>query len=169
MNENEEQKKPEKAIKERSLETQQLVGRLSNMKVDETLTYQEMSDLVHGDVQNGHRCYLASARRIVEKTGVFTEAVWGIGIKRIPESEVGAIERDSTRKRLRRLAKRSAKRLGRVNYDALSEPDKRNHQIAAATVGAIAIITSTPSQKQIEQKVMDAGSLPPGDALKLFS
>jgi hypothetical protein len=146
-------------IKAVSREAIRLAARIESMEIGATITYSELSEIAGSDVQRARRHWLERARKIAEAAAVpaFTESVSGIGLKRIPQAEVATIEKTSTVGRIRRATRRSGKRLSRVDYANLDQDAKRAHDVAATTMGVLAMFVDRKGQASIEQGAIQSG------------
>lgn len=109
----------------------------------------------------------AARKSLLDEQRAFS-CVMGIGLKRLNDSEIVEQER-STIGTVRRTVKRSMRRLSVVNYDTLPPADQTVHRVTSATLGAIGLCVSKPSQLKLEQKARKSDALQVGEALKLFS
>ena len=112
--------------------------------------------------------YLYSARQIAERENVHFGAVSGLGIQRITHEEV-VMGSSAGISRMRKTARRLAKRITRVNFDSLTSRAKQIHN-TNLTIFRLGELFSKPSLvKQIESKVKDtSGPLAIEDTLKMF-
>lgn len=157
-------------IKTLSREAFRIAERISAMEIDSIISYDELSGIAGADVQSAKRYWLERARKIAESNPdpVFTESVFGIGLRRIAGGMVADVERTSTVGRIRRATRRSARRLSKVDYDKLTDDEKRAHNIAATTMGTLALFVGRSGQLTIEKAASSTPSIDPRDTLKLF-
>lgn len=138
-------------------ESQQLARRLMELVERDDYScvpYSELSRIADTDVTDGRgRSYLATARRICEReTGRLVDVVVGEGVKLLTVDEQAVLAPD-TIKRLKRMTRRRADRLARVQFDKLNGEQKRDHNIVASTIGAIRLFLKPSSQKQLGSAV----------------
>jgi len=149
---------PQRSIPERSVETQIIVDLIAGMEVGHTISYEELAKAINEkEVKAGT---LHSARNIAERDNkAFTACVRGVGIKRINDEQVVEHEHTDRRRRISRQARVSAKRIGRVDYDALTDHGKVKHQ-TAATTAAMVTMTLRPKQQEKIKKLVSEGKPP---------
>lgn len=142
---------------------------LSEAVVGKPITYEEISKAIGRDVRKHSMSALNTAKRSLfkEKQMVFaTER--NVGLVLIDDSTIiKSIEKD--RLHLHRTASKSLKKLAAVKFDNLDESSKKEHVVASAQMGAVAMFAHKSSAKKIESKVTaKAETLPIGETLKLF-
>lgn len=131
-----------------SFETRQIFNRLVKMEKGDSVTYTELSTLT-GRVIDGSSSHLQSVRRmLLNQHGMVFDCMPGHGVKRLNDTEmVGASTRDM--ESVRRKSKRAATKLLAVEFDGLSDDDKRTHN---ARVGMFRTITAF-SKPAIESRI----------------
>jgi len=155
---------------EKSVDTKVLEQVLAEANVGQMVTYEELSKAIGRDVRQFALPSLRSARHglLKSKNMVFgVEA--GVGYRRLDDSQIV----DSTvsdRAKMKRAANRSIKKLSVVNFDALPPEKKRQHTVASAQMGAIAMFSGKSATKKIETAVNETKTtLAIGETLKMFS
>jgi hypothetical protein len=148
-----------KSIPERSVDTQFLLERLLETDPGETITYEELTDLIGRDVRPGGDAYpnLFSARRIAQHDHrIVFEAVRKVGIVRLRDDAIVRTAPGSIQ-RARRAALRGSKVLACVeDFDNLSDKDKLQHNTALSVLGVIAHFAKPKSVKTVAAAVSDA-------------
>lgn len=156
-------------IHEKSADTKVLENVLSEAKVGDLVTYEQLSAAIGRDVRAFALPSLGSARRCLlnTKSMVFgTER--GVGVRRLNDSEIVSTTEDD-RRRIHRATTRSLRKLSVVKYSGLTNEDKRRHTVAAAQIGAIAMFASKNSEKKIASHVKTQENVAIGETLKLFT
>jgi len=150
-------------------ETQALITYLQNMKEGEVVPWDTLNRAAGVDVRT-RRSVLYSARRRLEKDHQIVTSIIPEGLKRNNPEEVIKIGQAHL-SRSHRLAKRGMRKLATVEYDALGDGAKESHNVAMATLGALAHASSVRSQKRLAEKLANNGSGPllVGDTLRLFA
>lgn len=142
-----------KTIAAISIESLELIKRLSTAKVGELIPYKELSDIAMSDVQTEKRGALVTATKhlLNEKQMVF-EAVRNVGLKRANDSEIVAHSEGPIEK-IRRISKRAMKRLTCVDFDKLPNDQKIAHNSKMSVLGVLHQVTAPGKLKQIEAQV----------------
>lgn len=158
-----------RTIGEISLEAQLLYTRLSQMQPDEIVTYDELSNIAARNVKTlAYPAFLTARKRCEELNNIVFGIVAKVGIRRllndeIPETAQSGIDR------IRRTAKRHARKLACVDYAALSEPMRTKHNINMSLLGVLGEISKTGRSRILEDQVKASQSaLPIGRTLELF-
>lgn len=111
-------------IGQRSYETQAVKERMEALPVGGTLTYADLDAIVKGDSREDKRHHVSHARKIVlNEKCIVLRCVPGIGYERIEGAD---ILHDTTRDiaHVRRTARTGKKKLGAVDFDALSDTQR---------------------------------------------
>jgi hypothetical protein len=77
-----------------------------------------------------------------------------IGVRRLPDTEIIAVDADRYRKKARSAARRGNSGLSSVDYDALEPDFQKAHNVKRAQLGAISLFT----RPSIAKKIAAAGS-----------
>lgn len=150
------------------VDTQELAKALSAVQIGETITYLTLSEKIGRNVQTVARGALVSACEILRRESQMAfGCVRSIGLQRLNDSGVVQSEKNSIG-RIKRLARRSGKRLAIVKPENLSPLERASYNVTSATLGAISLCVSTKSQNKLEQKARDTAKLEVGEAMKLF-
>jgi hypothetical protein len=153
---------------QKSADTKILESVLGELEIGQMATYGALSASIGRDVRKFAIGALNTARRTLfrEKQMVFDVEV-GKGVKRLDDSQiVDSVEAD--RQRIRRRARRTIDKLACVEFEKLSEGQKRKHVVASAQFGALQMFSDTNAAKKIAAKANGAKVIPIGDTLKLF-
>lgn len=159
-----------KTIPELSVDAQVLAKRLEQLKVDETVSYAELTALIKRDVRNGARHVLATARRIVlrDRKMVF-ECVCKLGVKRLNDSDIASIHEHSIR-HIHKTARNTSRKQLCADYEKLTNEEKVKLNSGLSFMGALSIMTTRPKIKQLENRVSEEhGKLPLAKTLEMFS
>jgi len=156
-------------IHEKSADTKILESVLAETTVGDLVTYEALSKAIGRDVRVFALPSLRSARHglLKSKNMVFgCEA--NVGYRRLDDSQiVDSAEQD--RVKMKRAANRSIKKLSVVDFDRLPPEKKKQHTVASAQMGAIALFSSKSTTKKITENVNDKTTLAIGETLKMFS
>jgi hypothetical protein len=156
-------------IHEKSADTKILESVLAEATVGDLVTYETLSKAIGRDVRAFALPSLRSARHglLKSKNMVFgCEA--NVGYRRLNDSQiVDSAELD--RIKMKRAANRSIKKLGVVDFDNLPPEKKKQHTVASAQMGAIALFSGKNATKKIAESVNDKTTLAIGETLKMFS
>lgn len=153
---------------EKSADAKVLENVLSEAEVGQTLTYEALSSAIGRDVRQHALASLRTARQgVLKSKGMVFGVERGVGLTRLNDQGI-LKSMESDRLRLQRGAKRSLRKLTVVDFDALSEGDKRKHIVASAQMGAVAMFSHKNASKKIESNVTNAEQLPIGETLKMF-
>lgn len=157
-------------LHEKSADTKVLENLLSEASVGQLVAYEEMSKAIGRDVRMHALSSLRTARQgLLKEKGLVFGVERGVGLKRLDDIGIVA-STESDRRKMQRVAKRSLRKLAVVNFDKLPDDKKRQHVVASAQMGAIAMFSAKSASKKIESKVVSNNSacLPIGETLKLF-
>ena len=156
-------------IHEKSADTKILESVLAEATVGDLVTYETLSKAIGRDVRVFALPSLRSARHglLKSKNMVFgCEA--NLGYRRLNDSQiVDSAELD--RMKMKRAANRSINKLGVVDFDKLPPEKKKQHTVASAQMGAIALFSGKNATKKIAESVNDKTTIAIGETLKMFS
>jgi hypothetical protein len=156
-------------IHEKSADTKILESVLAEATVGDLVTYETLSKAIGRDVRVFALPSLRSARHglLKAKNMVFgCEA--NVGYRRLNDSQI-VDSAESDRMKMKRAANRSIKKLGVVDFDKLPPEKKKQHTVASAQMGAIALFSGKNATKKIAESVNDKTTLAIGETLKMFS
>lgn len=149
-----------------SIDTRVLIDRLEKSAEGEVIPYDELNKLLGRDVRTVARHNVQSAMRHLESRGMVFSTIRTVGIKLLTDSErVG--EGDTGINKVRRCARRAAKRLRFNKFEALSNEEKTRTLTAQSVLGAVTQFTKPTAVKRISESV-ETGVLPVGKTLQLF-
>jgi hypothetical protein len=155
---------------EKSADTKILESALSEAVVGQLITYDELSKAIGRDVREFALPSLRSARQgLLKSKGMVFGVETNVGYRRLDDSQI-VDSAESDRIKMKRAANRSIKKLGVVNFNALPEEKKKQHTVAAAQMGAIAMFSGKNATKKIAEKVNEGKTtLAIGETLSMFS
>lgn len=147
----------------------QMIGELFHAaEVGETVTYAAMSEAVGYTVDGGSGVVQSARRRIERDYDMVFAAVRSEGFRRLSSAEI-VQESERGVMKLRRGAKRAARKLGRVEYEELSPDEQVQHNARLSLLGAMAALGQKSAEKKVVTAVEKAGAtLPLGKTLALF-
>jgi len=156
----------EKSFQRRLIEDR-LVAAIDNAQY-EVIPYAELNKMIAGDVQGDDYPTLSNAKKGVErdKARLFM-TVRGEGIKLMTAEEQSSIP-DDTIVRVRRTTRRGLARMSRVEYDKLTQEQRRYHTTIASAMGAIDLISKKKSVAIIDKHIKSPGPVDLTATLALF-
>ena len=155
---------------EKSADTKILESVLSEAKVGDMVTYEDLSRSIGRDVREFALPSLRSARHgLLKSAGMVFGVETNVGYKRLDDSEI-VDSTESDRRRMKRAANRSIAKLSVVAFDRLTPEQKKKHTVSSAQMGAIAMFSGKNATKKIAEKVNDGKTtLAIGETLSMFS
>ena len=158
-----------KTIPAISIESQKVIERLGWCEPGDFVSYQELSQIAGGDIQDGKYFALDTGRKRLERDRSYVFAtVKNEGVKRLTDEEIVRTSEIGITK-VRREARRSVRKLVCVDFDTLTNVAKIKHNARLSVFGALAIVTSAKKQRLIEQAVSETKTrLDVGQTLRLF-
>lgn len=154
---------------EKSIDTKILEDLLSKANVGDLVTYELMSVAIGRSVRDFALPSLRSARQGLLNTKNMVFGVEkNVGVRRLNDSQiVKAAEHD--RKKMKRAATKAIRKLSVVDFDKLTPEEKKQHTVASAQMGVIAMFSSKRTTTKITENVNDKAILAIGETLKMFS
>lgn len=158
-----------KAIPQISVDSQTIIARLRSTKKGESITYDELSKLIHSDIRKkSYYCLNTARRRVLMDDGMVFEAVRGIGIKRMDDEQIISIGPQSERK-LHRLSRNALRKLSCASIDNLTNEQRLELYAHSSIAGAISLITKPDKVRLIKAAVKTSEStLPVNRTLEIF-
>lgn len=158
-----------RTIGEASLEAQLLHERLSKADFGEEITYAELSEVAGRNVQTTAFAALQTARRRCENQNqIVFGVIRGIGLRRLLNEEIPQSAQNNI-DHIRRTAKRTARRLACVDYNALPRQLQNEHNTKLSILGALTELSKPSGGKLLEQRInSEQKALPIGKTLELF-
>ena len=130
-----------RSIPEKSVETIILTEAFAKLQPGEVLPKQQIAELCGRPWSDKLRGYIHSAIRASRKEGVIVEAVYKVGYKRLKNDEIVTAS-SAWISRGRKAFKRVGDKLQSVDYSALSNDAKINHNARLSVVMAVGSIAS---------------------------
>lgn len=154
---------------EKSADTKIIESVLAAASVGQLVTYEEISKAIGRDVRQHALPSLRSARHGLLKSNRIVFGVeTNVGLLRLDDSQI-VDSTEADRKRLKRAANRSIAKLSVVDFDKLSPEKKKEHTVASAQMGAIAMFSASQAKKKIASNVNDGkATLAIGETLSMF-
>lgn len=142
-----------KSIPEISVDSRLLIKRLKEVKKGETVTYDELSKVISGNVIKSDRYALVRARHRLFKD---ERVVFGVlrkqGLKRLEDADHIGIGEAATN-RVRRISRRSAEQMLCADFDKLTNEQKIEFNTHVSVLGALAMVTRADRVKQVKAAV----------------
>jgi len=159
----------ESKIRELSIEAKLLYQRMRTMKPGDTLTYEEMSEIIGRSIQQV-RHVLYTARKMAEREDLLTfGTITSEGIRCLNTSEIISTG-DTAIRHIHRTARRAARRFNCVgDLNLLPNEEKIRMNTKASVLGVLAHITTAKSLRKIEAPVAQTmEAIPHAKALEVF-
>ena len=155
---------------QKSADTKILESVLGEANVGDLITYETMSKSIGRDVRLFALPSLRSARQGLLKTKQIVFGVEnGVGYRRLDDSQI-VDSTEADRRRMKRAANRSIRKLSVVDFDNLTPEKKKQHVVASAQIGAIAMFSGSSATKRISQSVDEnKTTIAIGETLSMFS
>lgn len=155
---------------EMSKETSDLINFLEKAAVGQVITYEELGEVVFGDVRGRCRANLITARNTLQREKrILFGTVRKVGIQRASDEEA-VLSAEKGYGAIRRVSRRTVNRAACVqDFAALTPEMKNRHNATMSVMGAIAVAV-TPSKVKLVQAAVNEASdrLAIGQTLELF-
>lgn len=144
-----------RTIQQLSVDARLLYERL--VKVEGTITYKELNEVVGGNVQEKQRGVLTTARKMAESIdGIVFGTISTVGLKRLNDSEIVNLS-DGIIRHVRRSSRKGISKISKVaDFNNLSNEDKIKHNASLSILGVFAEISKPKKIGLIEKKVAAA-------------
>jgi hypothetical protein len=152
-----------------AIETRMLVDLVKDKPEGTTISYAEMEKEIGRPVtpQTTGYGYLASAKRILLRDhGILIDAEPKVGV-RVCTNEEKMLVAGRDVKRARRAVKRSGQKLRSVEYDRLTDEQKRDFNSRMSLAGALELLSAPKAVAKVAQIITDH-ALPSAKTLELF-
>lgn len=116
-------------------------------------SYVEMTELVGKDVAGKGRYVLASARRRLERAGIFYLAERGVGVVRASNANVSALATSQPIRKVRRIARTAKKREVHVNLQDMSADDRAAHFVGRTVLNIVEEAVGRALRKKIQEEL----------------
>lgn len=147
-----------------------LVEALGELQPGQLLTYEYLTAVIGRSAQRHRYLLEAACNRLLKQNRKAFGAVFGVGIKRLTDTE--AIEQcASAMTRVRRIARKAVSKAASVDFAALSDEDKRRHNGYISQMAAIAYTADSRHLNRLTEACQnhDPACLPSAQALKLMA
>jgi hypothetical protein len=142
-----------KSIPEISVDSQLLIKRLKEVNKGDTVTYEELSKVISGDVRKKDRYAMVRAiHRLLKDERIVFSVVRKQGLKRLEDAEhvgIGSVATD----KVRRISRRSAEKMLCADFSKLTNEEKVEYNTHLSVLGALAMVTKTDRIKQVKAAV----------------
>jgi hypothetical protein len=147
--------KTRRSIPEMSIDARLLTARLKQLRLDEIVTYMELSAIVGRDVRKDPtRGHLDTARKVVEREdGFVIAAVYGIGLKRLLPPAV-IEQQKAVITSVNRKARRAMKKLATVPVESLDSKGREDFNTVACHMSMVAATTTQNAAKKLRNEVV---------------
>ena len=150
----------------KSADTSLIESMINEMAIGQLLTYDEISTALGRDVRDFCKGSMYSAKRSCENSGIVLEAVADEGYRRLDDSGIVQSSMSDTR-RIQRASRKGLKRLAFVEFEKLTEDEKRQHIAASAQLGVVNHFATSATRKKLSL-VSSSKQLAIGETLKMF-
>src|SRR5262245_57822586 len=121
------------------------------------VSHNELSAYLGRKIDGRDRYVLASARRRLERRGIFFVAEWGVGLVRANNKQVAHLATDDPIGRIKRIAGKAKRREEHVNVQALSEDERLAFYVGRVVIDAIGKNTLRSFRSQIREEIKKHG------------
>jgi len=165
--ENDEVKKQTRTIGTTSLDARTIFEKLKTLQINETISYQELSNLTGRDIIK-HRHILSSARNMALRESIVFDVIHNYGIKRLSDSDVVKIESVRPLSKARSAFKNGVKRISCARNISNEEQIRVNASLSL--FGTLALFTKPKAVDKIveEQAKANYGELSFDKLVSLF-
>lgn len=144
-------------IFELSTDAKTLASILRAAEVGDVIQYAELTHAIGRDVQGAARSVLETARAIVQREHrMVFDCSRNEGLRRLSDSEIVDLS-DGAMDKIRRTAKRTAKKLVCVDYDAMPREKQVKHNAALSMLGVMSELSKDSSVKRLAEETRKSG------------
>jgi hypothetical protein len=151
---------------ELSRDVERLIDFLSDTQ---RASYVQMSNLTGRKIAGRDRHVLTSARRVLEKTGIFFAVERGVGVVRATNGQVATLSTTHPVDRIRRTTRVAQKRQVHVNIQNLSSEERLAFDIGRSVISAIKQNASRATRSLLAKEIQknDGGMVSINSVLSL--
>ena len=148
-----------------SADSKTLASVLREVAKKDTISYAALSRAIGRDVRTECAGALRSARMLVQRENrMVFDSVRGVGLMRLADSAIVDLA-DKARDKVRKHARRTAKKLVCVDFDDLPNDKKIKHNAALSMFGVLSEISTDKSMKRLlSHPGINASQLPAAKA-----
>lgn len=147
---------PDRPTFQLSIEAQEIIRRLERCSVGDTVTYEELNEIVTGDVRAEDRSALNTARRHMLRDGKCFGTIPKVGIKYLNAVETSETGTEALH-RVSRAARRAIQRVDAADYDSLTPSQRVSHDARKCALAVMAIASQPKKIIQLEGQVSKMG------------
>ena len=142
---------------------------LDGVAVGATISYNELTQSIGREIQS-HRYLLQQALEQLLKQRKVFGCVTGVGLQRLSDSEIVEHSFSAFRK-IRRTARKAARRLTSVEWSAMTPEDQQRHYLHLSVLGAIAHRATPSNSSRLTAACANSnnGGLPTAKTLTLLA
>jgi len=142
-----------KSIPELSLDSRLLHQRLQKCSQGDFVSYEELNELIGGDVQNKAYPNLVTAKKRAQRIdGLVFFPIRGSGLKCLDDDEIVAASQAGI-DHIRRHSKRNASKLTCVDYGNLSADEKITHNLNLSYFAAIQQVSKNKTLQNSRERI----------------
>ena len=142
----------ERSFPECHYHTLTLQKRVEAMAVEEVIAYPDFTALIGEDVRAVMHLLSSARHRARVSAGIVTAAIPGVGIQRLSDPGILGLASGRT-KHIGRTSLRALRELGHVEFAALSDDDKKRHNMFASMHGVVRQLSRPATMKKLEGAV----------------
>jgi hypothetical protein len=145
----------QKGIKALSVDAQEIYKRLVKLAEGETITYQELSDIIGRDIQKHRNCLYTAYKMALKENRMVFDTIRDEGIRRLKNDEIPNVIGTYSITRIRRTSRRGATKIVAADYNSLSNEMKVKHNAHLSVLGAFIQMTKQKAIERIETAVRE--------------
>lgn len=153
-----------KTIPEMSGDARLLFERIATMQPNDQLDYAECSKIIGRDIKGCPHLLASARRKALRDLRIVTEAVVGVGIRRLADATIVETVGEMTRKRIRHMANNGVRKLTAVGFDGLTSEQKIKHNAELSQLSAVRAFSKENVTNRLESKIKTGGGASTGSA-----
>ncbi len=143
---------------------------LSQLKVGESISYDDLTTKLGRDCRQFCRGSLRTAVKALAERRMFFDVIRGEGLVRVAPEDAVHLFGTHNVTRVRRAAARGLKQLSAVDFSELSEEAKTEHMSSSTVLGVLHLFSKPPAVKKISSYVQASSERPAiGETLRMFT
>lgn len=153
-----------------SIWTQSVIDRLKKCAIGDFVSWDELSELVCGNIRNGKSYCWSTARKVLLREHRMNFLVIrGEGVQRASDPETIADTKKETVMAHKKF-RRALQRMSVVDFEKLPGDQKQEYNVQISVIGALEYATSRKGLEKAEKKILDSSKrLDVSSTLSYFS
>jgi hypothetical protein len=153
-----------------SSDTKFIAAALSKVRQGETITYEELDKAIGRSVRAYARGSLSTALRQQVSDGRVFEVEKKVGYRLLTDSEIVKTQFAKNSAHVRRVTRKTVKRIQAAKFDALTKDEKTAHNTQISMLGALHQMTTPKAELAVQKEVQRrSAELPVGEVLALMT